>query len=232
MSLQDAASSILFIGDRKRVQDWQGRGWQTGPMHSMEDWWRPAPPTNMPPQDGSEAKVRTVDSMAQRLFHQCRQFLVAALIAFYSFASGSAAAVNAPHSNALPSNAPQPSAAHITAPQLSASYNVLERTNLGAEQQIRLRIHLVNQSAAALSIDRITLWSFSQPEKGATRPCQLTLRAHSSADSTFDFTIRSADYQLWRANRQPRLILQFAGGGHTRTKTVVHLVRTSAQEVK
>jgi hypothetical protein len=172
-------------------------------------------------------KVRTVDSMAQRLFQSCRQLVIAALIALCSLASGSVAPTNAPHIGS-----PQPTAAHSSAPQLSASYNVLKRTNLGAEQHIRMRLHIVNQSPAALSIDRITLWSFSQPEKGATRPCQLVLRAHSSSDSTFDFTIRSADYQLWRANRQPRLILQFAGGSHTRTKTIVHLVRTSAQEVK
>jgi len=165
--------------------------------------------------------------MTRKILRTSRQFVVALLIALSSLVSASAATLNAAHSSASQTNA-----SHVIAAQLSASYNVLERTNLGEQQQVRMRIHLVNQGPAALSIERVTLWSFSQPEKGATRPCQVVVRAHSAADTTLDFTIRSADYQLWRANRQPRLILQFAGAGNSRSKTVVHLARASAQEVK
>lgn len=115
---------------------------------------------------------------------------------------------------------------------VSGTYAVVQETNLGRQEQIRLRIHLVNHGASGLSIQRMTIWDFSHPEKGGTRACAVALGAHASVDTTQEFTIRRADYQMWEKGVRPRLVLQLTGPGNTRSKTVVRLDRDSSKEVR
>jgi len=117
-------------------------------------------------------------------------------------------------------------------PQISGTYDVAEKTDLGSQEQIRMRIHLVNHGMSMLSIERMTIWDFSRPEKGGTRACAVALGAHASADTTQVFTVRRADYQLWQRGVQPRVVLQLVGPGNTRSRTVVRLNRISGQEAK
>jgi hypothetical protein len=119
-----------------------------------------------------------------------------------------------------------------TEPLVSGSYQVLKSQDLGAQSQIQLRIHLVNHGPSDLAIERVTLWDFSHADKGGTSACAVALHANASADATLQFTIRRSDYELWRRGFRPRLVLQMAGPGHTKNKTVVRLDRTSGQEAK
>lgn len=118
------------------------------------------------------------------------------------------------------------------ASQVSGSYKVVQDTALGSQEQIQLRIHLVNHGASGLSIQRMTIWDFSHPDKGGTRACAVALGAHASADTTQEFTIRSADYQAWKKGSRPRLVLQVTGPGNARTKMVVRLDRDSSKGVR
>jgi hypothetical protein len=123
------------------------------------------------------------------------------------------------------------------APLVSGSYEVLQNTDLGSQAQIRMRIHLVNHGPSNLSILRMTLWDFSHPEKGGSRGCAVTLRAHASAETTQEFTIDRTEYQMWQRGLRPRLVLQMEGPGNTpgrttKSKAVVRLDRTAGQEVK
>jgi hypothetical protein len=153
----------------------------------------------------------------------------AALLAFLALALQFAPASN-------PSLASQP--------LLSGSYEVVQSTARGSETQLRVRIHLVNHGPSDLTIQRMTLWDLSHPEKGGSRACALTLRAHASADTTQDFTIKRSDYQSWQRGFRPRLVLQTASAGNAygrapnpmKSKSVVRLdhisSRTPAQEAK
>ncbi len=123
-------------------------------------------------------------------------------------------------------------AAGSNTPQVSGTYAVVQETNLGGQEQIRLRIHLVNHGPTGLSVQRMTIWDFSHPEKGGTRACAVVLGAHAAADTTQEFTIRHADYQMWGKGVRPRLVLQLTGPGNTRSKTVVRLDRDSSKEVR
>jgi len=117
-------------------------------------------------------------------------------------------------------------------PQVSGTYDVVQKTDLGSQEQIRMRIHLVNHGQSSLSVERMTIWDLSHPEKGGTCACAVALGAHASADTTQVFTIRRADYQLWQRGVQPRVVLQLVGPRNTRSKTVVRLNRISGQEAK
>jgi len=123
-------------------------------------------------------------------------------------------------------------------PLVSGSYEVVETTSLGSQTQIRMRIHLENHGPSDLSIQRVTLWDFSHPEKGGTRACAVALRAHASAETTQQFTIPRSEYQLWQRGLRPRFVLQMSGAGSTagrampKSTTVVRLDRISGQETK
>jgi hypothetical protein len=115
---------------------------------------------------------------------------------------------------------------------VSGSYHVVQNKELGSRSQIQLRIHLVNHGPSDLSIQRMTLWDFSHPDKGGTRDCAVMLGAHASAETTQDFTIRRSDFELWQRGLHPRLVLETTSPGNSRSKTVVRLDRMSGQEAK
>ena len=123
-------------------------------------------------------------------------------------------------------------AAAGNAPLVSGAYAVVQESNLGGQEQIRLHIHLVNHGLTALNIQRMTIWDFSRSEKGGTQTCSVALGAHASADTTQEFTIRRTDYLTWKKGARPRLILQTMGPGNARSKMVVRLDRDSSKEVR
>jgi hypothetical protein len=118
------------------------------------------------------------------------------------------------------------------APLVSGSYQVLQTRNLGSESQIQMRIYLVNHGSSDFSIQRMTLWDLSHADKGGTNSCTVALRAHASAETTQQFTIRRSDYDSWQKGFRPRLVLQLAGPGRAMNRTVVRLDRISGWEAK
>ena len=124
------------------------------------------------------------------------------------------------------------------APVVSGSYSVVQNKALGSQVQIRIRIHLTNHGPSDLSVQRMTLWDFSHPDKGGSRACALTLRAHTSADTTQEFMVSRSDYQQWQKGFRPRFVLEMAGPGNAvgqptaKSTVVVRLDRSSAREGK
>ncbi len=129
----------------------------------------------------------------------------------------------------LATNASPVSGSHVSGPLISGSYEVLQDTAHGPQAQIRMRIHLVNHGPSDLSIQRMTLWDFSHPDKGGSHACAVALRAHASSETTQEFTIRRSDYQLWQRGFRPRFVLQMAGPGSAKSKAVVRLDRISGR---
>jgi|ERR1035438_972542 hypothetical protein len=119
-----------------------------------------------------------------------------------------------------------------SASSVSGSYKVTQNTPLGSQTRLQMRIHLANHGSSDLSIDHITLWSLSHPDRGASRTSSLIIRAHGSIDTTQEFTIRRLDVQLWRRGLRPRLLLQTTGPSTSKSQTLVRLALISPQEVK
>ncbi len=117
-------------------------------------------------------------------------------------------------------------------PLVSGSYQVVQSRNFGSESQVQVRIHLVNHGSSDFTIQRMTLWDLSHADKGGTSACAVALRAHASAVTIQQFTIRRSDYQSWQKGFQPRLVLQIAGPGRTKNRTVVRLDRISGKGAK
>jgi hypothetical protein len=126
---------------------------------------------------------------------------------------------------------PQFSSAN-NAPVISGAYQLVQNTNLGSQTQIRMRIHLMNHGSRNLSIQSVTLWDFSHPEKGGTHSCVLTLHAHASVETTQEFTIRRPEFESWKKGLRPRLVLEMTTPTHTKSTAVVRLDPIAGQEAR
>ena len=58
------------------------------------------------------------------------------------------------------------------------------------------------------------------------------LRAHASAETTQEFTIRRPEFDSWRKGLRPRLVLEMAAPARTKSTAVVRLDRLAGQEAK
>jgi len=113
---------------------------------------------------------------------------------------------------------------------LSGSYRAVHEWNAGDQVRVRLKIHLVSHKSRDLQIQRITLWDFAHPARGGTQACSVSLRAASSANTTQEFIIPRAQYELWKRGAHPRVVLEIAGPtGHFSTE-VVRLEHISARK--
>ncbi|MGA2856498.1 MAG: hypothetical protein ABSE40_06485 [Candidatus Sulfotelmatobacter sp.] len=115
--------------------------------------------------------------------------------------------------------------------QVTGSYRVVHKTDLGTQTRVRLQVHLRNRGQGNLHIQRLTLWDFSHPDKGGTQACSIVLPNGASADTTQEFTIPRAEYELWKRGRRPRLVLEIETQGSHPTTKAVRLDRISGGKV-
>jgi hypothetical protein len=115
--------------------------------------------------------------------------------------------------------------------QLSGSYQVVQKTDLGAQTHVRLQLRLTNHGQRPLHIQRLTLWDRPHADKGATQACSIVVLTGASADTTQEFTVPRSEYKLWRRGARPRLLLQVEAPGGRGITRVVRLDRVSGGKV-
>lgn len=112
------------------------------------------------------------------------------------------------------------------ASRLSGTYRVLEKTDVGSQTRVRIQLRLTNREARQLHIERFTLWDFSHPHQGGTRPCAVVLNAGASVETTQEFLIPHAEYELWARGTRPRLVVEVES---SHGRTVAQPVRLAAE---
>jgi hypothetical protein len=113
---------------------------------------------------------------------------------------------------------------------LSGTYQVIHKAETGGQARIQVQIHLVNRGARDLHIQRMTFWDFSHPVKGGTQSCSVLVHPAKSADTTQEFILPRAEYELWKRGARPRLVLEIATPQGRPTTQVVHLERTAGRK--
>ena len=106
---------------------------------------------------------------------------------------------------------------------LSGTYSAVREQNAGDQIRVRFELHLVNHKNRDLHIRRITLWDFAHPARGGTQSCSVALRATSSAETTQEFIIPRAEYELWKRGARARVVLEVAEPTGRLTTEVVSL---------
>jgi len=105
--------------------------------------------------------------------------------------------------------------------KVSGSYEVLQKLNVGSQTRLRLRVRLTNHGQNDLNIQRFTLQDFSHAVRGGSQACALSMGAKTSLETTQEFMIPRANYELWQRGTRPRLVLEAQGpSGHKITEVV------------
>lgn len=123
-----------------------------------------------------------------------------------------------------------PASAGTVSP-LSGSYQVIGKTDVGSQTQVRIQIRLANTGERDLKIQRLTLWNSPHPPNRSDRKCSLLIHPGASAETTPEFTIPRSQYRQWERGTNPRLLLEVASPGGRKTTELLRLVRTSGGKV-
>lgn len=107
--------------------------------------------------------------------------------------------------------------------RLSGSYHVVQKTEVGPQNRVRLQLRLTNQGQRDLVIQHMALRDFSHPGRETVRACSLALRAGSSIDTTQGFTVPRSEYESWRGSHGPTLLLEVMFPSGRKSIEVVHL---------
>jgi hypothetical protein len=115
--------------------------------------------------------------------------------------------------------------------RLSGSYRVVQKTEIGPHNRVRLQLRLTNRGQSDLVIQRVALRDFSHANREAVRACSLLLRPGRSVETTQEFTVPRSEYESWRGNHGPRLLLEVMLPSGRKTIEAVHL-NSASGEVK
>jgi hypothetical protein len=107
----------------------------------------------------------------------------------------------------------------------TGSYEVVQKTDLGSQTQVRLQLHLTNRGQHDIHIQRLTVWDFSHPTKGGSRASSIIIHALTSVDTTQEFTIPRSEYELWNRGTRPRIVLEVQMPDGHKTAQVIRLDR-------
>lgn len=122
--------------------------------------------------------------------------------------------------------------AHANDAAISGSYQIVEKTDLGAQVKVVVRLHLTNHGQNPLSLKGVLLSDFAYPHTGGPRMSPVTLRAGSSQDVSQEFVIPRAEYEQWQKGLHPRVVLELQTTTGGKITQAVRLERTPAGKGK
>jgi hypothetical protein len=112
------------------------------------------------------------------------------------------------------------------ASHLSGSYEVVQKTDLGAQTRVRLQLYLSNHGQRDLQIQRITFWD-SHPPGRRPQACSLLVHPGSSESTTQELTMPRSEYRLWNSAKRLKLLVAVEGPGGRKATELVRLGRIS-----
>ena len=110
---------------------------------------------------------------------------------------------------------------------LSGSYQVVGKTDVGSQTQVRLQLQLSNHGQRDLHVQRITLWNSPHHPGGRPQACSLLVHPGSSASTTQAFTMPRSEYRLWASGARLKLLVAVEGPGGRKATELVRLDRIS-----
>lgn len=90
--------------------------------------------------------------------------------------------------------------------KVSGSYSVLQKTDLGSQVELQLRLELVNHSDDLLYVQVLGLESALSGAHGPQSPsAAIALSPQGSKTVTQDFTVSRVEFDRWQADSRRRL---------------------------
>jgi len=116
------------------------------------------------------------------------------------------------------------------ASHLSGLYRVLGKTEIGSQTHLRLQLQLANHGSRDLQIERITFWHSPHRPGGRPLACSLLVHPGSSANTTQEVVMPSAEYRLWAQGARLKLLVAVDEPGGRKATELVRLDPISSRE--
>lgn|SRR5208337_3230339 len=113
---------------------------------------------------------------------------------------------------------------------ISGSYEVIEKTDLGSQTKITVRLHLTNHGQGLLYLQQVLLADFAHPSNGGPRTSSIALNPGTSEDATQEFVIPRSQFAEWQRGLRPRVLLQLQTATGARITQVIRLDRVPARK--
>lgn len=113
---------------------------------------------------------------------------------------------------------------------VSGSYEVIEKTDVGSQTKILLRLHLTNHGQELVSLQNVLLWDFAHPPSAGPRSSSITLHPGTSEDTTQEFVIPRLQFDEWQRGLRPRVILQLRTATGARITEAIRLDRVAPRK--
>lgn len=113
---------------------------------------------------------------------------------------------------------------------ISGTYEIVEKTDLGAQVKLVVRFHLSNHEQAAMTLQGVQLSDFSYPSVKAQFGAPVTLRTGASQDVSQEFVIPHTQFDAWRRGLRPRVVLELQSAAGGKVSQVVRLERVPARK--
>jgi hypothetical protein len=113
--------------------------------------------------------------------------------------------------------------ANASSALITGSYEVLQKTEVGPQTKVRLRVHLTNLSQETLQVQQLLLFDFGHPPSNGTPAPPLILRPGASADTSQEFVVPRLQFEQWNMGTNPRVVLQLQTSTGARITQAIRL---------
>lgn len=115
---------------------------------------------------------------------------------------------------------------------ISGSYEIVDKTTLGSQVKVVVRVHLTNSDRMAVSCRGVLLSDFGYPHTKNSLTSPVTIHAGASQEVLQEFVIPHSQYDQWQKGLRPRVILDLQTPTGTKMTQAIRLERVPAQKGK
>lgn len=108
---------------------------------------------------------------------------------------------------------------------ISGSYEIVDKTDLGSQVKVVVRLHLTNRDQTAVSCRGVLLSDFAYRHTGNSHTSPVTVRPGASQEILQEFVIPRSEYDQWQKGLRPRVILDLQTATGTNLTQAVRLER-------
>lgn len=108
-------------------------------------------------------------------------------------------------------------------PQITGSYQVVQKTDLGSQVKVLVRLELTSHGQASVSVVGFLISDFAHPAVGGRQTPAITLRPGASTELTQELVIPRTEFEQWQRGVRPRVLLKLQSSTGTTFTQVIRL---------
>lgn len=120
--------------------------------------------------------------------------------------------------------------ANATDVPISGSYEVIQKTDLGSQTKILMRLRLTNSGRNSLYVREVLLSDFAHPASGGPLTPSITLHPGTSEETLQNFVIPRLQFDQWQRGVRPRAVLELETTAGAKITLAIRLEHVPARK--